>query len=113
MPLSVALLVVTILLIVLSLYTFRGYMLDSLGTKHFGINSIVPLKKRRHNKMAAKAELPEELRVIEFSPERYCDQAQSPLFSILPGEVRDRIFAYALSSDEDTSALYDVSTCYR
>ncbi|ETN38984.1 uncharacterized protein HMPREF1541_07026 [Cyphellophora europaea CBS 101466] len=41
------------------------------------------------------------------------DQSGSPLFSILPGEVRDKVFEYALLSYEDTSHLYDEETCYR
>ena len=41
------------------------------------------------------------------------DQSGSPLFSILPGEVRDKVFEYALLSYEDTTHLYDEETCYR
>ncbi|KAJ1568192.1 hypothetical protein HK405_003344 [Cladochytrium tenue] len=42
-------------------------------------------------------------------------QAASPLFA-LPGEIRDRIFGYALSSFEDradTAVAYANNTCYR
>lgn len=41
------------------------------------------------------------------------DQDASPLFSVLPGEVRDLIYAYALSDFEDLTQPYDLETCYR
>jgi hypothetical protein len=40
-------------------------------------------------------------------------QAESPLFSVLPGEVRDKIFDYCLITYEDLSETYDQNTCYR
>lgn len=41
------------------------------------------------------------------------DQKQSPLFSKIPGEVRNKIFKYALTSYEDQSRLYDEDAGYR
>ena len=41
------------------------------------------------------------------------DQSSSPLFGVLPGEVRDRIFQFALCSYDDTSKLYDVGIAHR
>ncbi|KKK16943.1 hypothetical protein ARAM_003757 [Aspergillus rambellii] len=40
----------------------------------------------------------------------YLDQSQSPLFSILPAEIRSEIFTYALSGFEDTGRLYSRET---
>lgn len=37
-------------------------------------------------------------------------QSGSPLFTTLPGEVRDRIFAYALRSHDDDAHAYDADT---
>ena len=53
------------------------------------------------------------IKFIEFSPDNYCLQSQSPLFSIVPAEVRDHIFYYALADYEDATNLYDQETCYR
>jgi len=50
---------------------------------------------------------------VQSSPEHYNDQEQSPLFSKLPGEIRDRIFTYALADYEDTSKSYDNNTCFK
>lgn len=50
--------------------------------------------------------------VSVFSKPR-ADQSDSPLFSTLPGEVRDRIFEYTLHSYEDTSHLYDLEAAHR
>ncbi|KAI9651737.1 MAG: hypothetical protein M1831_000487 [Alyxoria varia] len=41
------------------------------------------------------------------------DQSECPLFSTIPGELRDIIFDYALSEYEDTSRPYNEQTCYR
>lgn len=51
-------------------------------------------------------------RIDEFkhpSDDQYC----SPLFSILPGEVRDLVYEHALADFEDLSRPYDFETCYR
>lgn len=40
-------------------------------------------------------------------------QTQSPLFSICPPEVRNRIFRYALAQYEDKTREFDHDTCYR
>jgi hypothetical protein len=55
----------------------------------------------------------ETINFIQFSPGTYCSQSKSPLFSIIPAEVRDRIFYYALADYEDATNLYDHETCYR
>ena len=41
------------------------------------------------------------------------DQDVSPLFNVLPGEIRDLIYAYTLSDFEDLTHPYDLETCYR
>ena len=38
------------------------------------------------------------------------DQRQSPLFSLLPSEIREEIFAFVLSSYDDTTRAYDKET---
>lgn len=55
----------------------------------------------------------QDLNVIEFNRDNFCEQSESPLFSVLPGEIRDRIFAYTLAEFEDTSTTFDSNTCYR
>ena len=54
----------------------------------------------------------QDLNIIEFNRDNYCEQTQSPLFQI-PGEIRDRIYSYALSEFEDTSTIFDSNSCYR
>ncbi|UKZ52333.1 hypothetical protein TrVGV298_006108 [Trichoderma virens] len=39
-------------------------------------------------------------------------QEDSPLFSLLPAEIRAKIFTFALSHYEDTQALYNTNTFY-
>lgn len=41
------------------------------------------------------------------------DQTDCPLFGVLPGEVRDRIFEYALRSFDDTCNAYSKDESYR
>lgn len=48
-----------------------------------------------------------------FDRSKYCPQLQSPLFSIISAEIRDRIFDFALAAYEDTSRQYANDTCYR
>ena len=59
------------------------------------------------------SETGEAIKFIEFSPQNYCLQSQSPLFTTIPAEVREHIFYYALADYEDTANLYDQETCYR
>jgi hypothetical protein len=40
------------------------------------------------------------------------DQSSSVLFSLVPGEVRDKIFTYALLCHEDLNRLWDKDTLY-
>ena len=40
-------------------------------------------------------------------------QAQSPLFSVLPGEVRNLIYEFALSDYEDPNDVYSNDTCFK
>ncbi|KAL7928115.1 hypothetical protein V8C35DRAFT_318906 [Trichoderma chlorosporum] len=40
------------------------------------------------------------------------EQKKSPLFSLLPTEIRAKIFTLALSLYEDTEAIYDTNSCY-
>ncbi|KAK1240257.1 hypothetical protein MKX08_007699 [Trichoderma sp. CBMAI-0020] len=39
-------------------------------------------------------------------------QHESPLFSLLPPEIRSKVFTFVLSDYEDTDSPYDVDTCY-
>jgi hypothetical protein len=55
----------------------------------------------------------QDLKVIEFNGDNFCEQYQSPLFSVLPGEIRDRIFAYTLAEFEDSAEAFENNTCYR
>jgi hypothetical protein len=64
-------------------------------------------------RMSTSSETTQDLKIIDFDRSKFCNQSQSPLFSVLPGEIRDRIFAYALADFEDTSVAYDSNTCYR
>ncbi|MCJ1326809.1 hypothetical protein MMC10_003475 [Thelotrema lepadinum] len=45
---------------------------------------------------------------LDFKP-----QSQSPLFSTLPGEIRNLIYQFVLSEYEDSNELYDDDTCYK
>lgn len=54
-----------------------------------------------------------DLRRVESFELPYDDQYSSPLFSVLPGEIRDLIYRYALSDYEDMTRAYDHETCYR
>jgi len=40
-------------------------------------------------------------------------QEMSPLFASLPGEIRDRIFSFALADYEDKRRAYNDTTCYK
>lgn len=53
------------------------------------------------------------LNFIELDAAKCLPQTQSVLFSLVPGEIRDQIFRYALSDYEDESDLYAEDTCYR
>lgn len=50
---------------------------------------------------------------IDFTPDLVHKQSQSALFSILPGEIRNHIWTYALSDYQDETQLYDDATCYK
>jgi len=41
------------------------------------------------------------------------EQSQSPLFGLLPAEIRDIIYSYTFADYEDLEDLYDFNTCYR
>ncbi|KAH0272632.1 hypothetical protein KCU91_g6559, partial [Aureobasidium melanogenum] len=53
------------------------------------------------------------LRAAEFASDSAHEQLQSALFSVLPGEIRNHIWNYALADYEDTTQLYDDATCYK
>jgi len=55
----------------------------------------------------------EDLKPLVFDAETTNDQDQSSLFAILPGEIRDQFWAYALTDYEDKTAIYDDTTCYK
>jgi len=49
---------------------------------------------------------------LEFNAGRYLDQTQSPLFSVLPAEIRNLLFSFALLETEDITRPYHKNTCY-
>ncbi len=63
--------------------------------------------------MAAAPATEEAIKFIHFSPGSCHHQLQCPLFSVIPAEIRDRIFSYTLAEYEDESNPYDHETCYR
>ena len=52
------------------------------------------------------------LKPLHFSHDQCHLQAQSLLFSVLPPELRDRVFAWALAQYEDPTAEFDRNTYY-
>ena len=52
-------------------------------------------------------------KLCAFAINRCHEQSESVLFSIIPAEIREHIFSYALTESEDTTKLYDIDTCYR
>lgn len=55
----------------------------------------------------------EKLHFVPLDLSKCHDQHDSPLFTIVPPEIRNRIFEFALSNYEDSSAAYAADTCYR
>ncbi|KAG9525282.1 hypothetical protein KCU93_g5940, partial [Aureobasidium melanogenum] len=53
------------------------------------------------------------LSAAEFASDSAHEQSQSALFSVLPGEIRNHIWNYALADYEDATQLYDDATCYK
>ena len=56
-------------------------------------------------------------RMAAHAPKSYTldfnSQSQSPLFSIVPGEIRNLIYQFVLSEYEDPNELYNDNTCYK
>lgn len=50
---------------------------------------------------------------ISITTDSAHEQSQSALFSILPGEIRNHIWNYALAEYQDETQLYDDATCYK
>lgn len=50
---------------------------------------------------------------LNLAPDSVHEQSQSGLFSVLPGEIRNHIWNYALADYQDESQLYDDATCYK
>jgi hypothetical protein len=50
---------------------------------------------------------------LNLAPDSVHDQSQSGLFSVLPGEIRNHIWNYALADYQDETQLYDDATCYK
>ena len=50
---------------------------------------------------------------ITIDTDSALEQSQSALFSILPGEIRNHIWNYALAEYQDETQLYDDATCYK
>lgn len=55
----------------------------------------------------------EALHYVPLDLSKCHDQQGSPLFTVVPPEIRNRIFEFALSNYEDSSAAYSTDTCYR
>ena len=53
------------------------------------------------------------LKATDFSSDSAHEQSQSALFSVLPGEIRNHIWNYALADYQDETQLYDDATCYK
>lgn len=53
------------------------------------------------------------LKLSDFATESALDQLQSSLFTVLPGEIRNHIWNYALTDYEDKARLYNDATCYK
>ena len=114
-PLLALMLVILFRLITLNIRRFRGLFHQPAPVLRFIIttctNIMVRYGLRRKN--PATDRTAQDLNLIEFNLSNFCEQVQSPLFSVLPGEIRDRIFAYTLAEFEDTSAAFDNNSCYR
>jgi hypothetical protein len=54
-----------------------------------------------------------ENNTLDLAPDSIHEQAQSTLFSVLPGEIRNHIWNYALADYQDETQLYDDATCYK
>jgi hypothetical protein len=54
-----------------------------------------------------------ENNTLNLAPDSIHEQAQSTLFSVLPGEIRNHIWNYALADYQDETQLYDDATCYK
>ncbi|KAK6001199.1 hypothetical protein QM012_003282 [Aureobasidium pullulans] len=53
------------------------------------------------------------LKAADFASDSAHEQLQSALFSVLPGEIRNHIWKYALADYQDETQLYDDATCYK
>ncbi|THV94224.1 hypothetical protein D6D26_07871 [Aureobasidium pullulans] len=53
------------------------------------------------------------LKAADFASDSAHEQSQSSLFSVLPGEIRNHIWNYALADYQDETQLYDDATCYK
>jgi hypothetical protein len=54
-----------------------------------------------------------ENNTLDLAPDSVHEQSQSTLFSVLPGEIRNHIWNYALANYQDETQLYDDATCYK
>jgi hypothetical protein len=54
-----------------------------------------------------------ENNTLDLAPDSVHEQSQSTLFSVLPGEIRNHIWNYALADYQDETQLYDDATCYK
>jgi hypothetical protein len=54
-----------------------------------------------------------ENNTLNLAPESVHEQLQSTIFSVLPGEIRNHIWNYALADYQDETQLYDDATCYK
>jgi hypothetical protein len=54
-----------------------------------------------------------ENNTLDLAPDSVHEQSQSTIFSVLPGEIRNHIWNYALADYQDETQLYDDATCYK
>jgi len=89
----------------------------SLQTAFMSNLQAMPDEQRRRPRRVPRQDVKEDelsdIHRIETFRIACNDQHSSPLFNILPVEIRDLIFMYALSDHEDLTRPYDVETCYR
>ena len=55
----------------------------------------------------------EEIKRLQSDSTGCNDQSQCPLFSVIPPEIRNDIFRYALAEVETVDDQYDINTCWR
>lgn len=114
-PLLALILVTLFRLVKLNIHRSRGLFHQPVPVLRFIVTTCTSVMARYglRRRNPATDRTAQDLNIIEFNRSNFCEQVQSPLFSVFPGEIRDRIFAYTLAEFEDTSAAFDNNSCYR